>query len=83
MLARLAEDEALLIEAILTDGSRLSVTAFRYHGPDMVIIDGQDSRGRPAMLCTQLGSVSDPLHGREEPWIAAGAEGARPGLRAP
>ncbi len=57
MLSRLGEDEAVLIEAILTDGSRLTVTAFRYHGPDMVIIDGRDSRGRTAMLCAQLDSV--------------------------
>jgi hypothetical protein len=57
MQARLADDEAVLIEAILTDGSRLTVTAFRYHGPDMVIIEGLDSRGRTAMLCAQLDSV--------------------------
>ncbi len=57
MLSKVAEGEAVLIEAILTDGSRLTVTAFRYHGPDMVIIDGQDSKGRTAMLCAQLDSV--------------------------
>jgi hypothetical protein len=57
MLSRLGEDEAILIEAILSDGSRLTVTAFRYHGPDMVIIDGRDARGRTAMLCAQLDSV--------------------------
>jgi hypothetical protein len=57
MLSKLSEDEAVLIEAILADGSRLTVTAFRYHGPDMVIIDGKDARGRTAMLCAQLDSV--------------------------
>ena len=57
MMDKLAEDEALLVEAILADGSRLTVNAFRYHGPDMAIIEGRDARGRPAMLCAQLESV--------------------------
>jgi hypothetical protein len=57
MLSRLAEDEAILIEAILADGSRLTVTSLRYHGPDMAIVDGQDAGGRTAMLCAQIESV--------------------------
>lgn len=57
MLSKLAEDESILIEAILSDGTRLTVTALRYHGPDMAIVDGQDAYGRTAMLCAQLDSM--------------------------
>jgi hypothetical protein len=57
MLGSIAPDEAILVEAILADGSRLAVSAFRYHGPDMVLIDGQDPYGRRATLCAQLESV--------------------------
>ena len=57
MQEKLADDEAVLVEVILADGSRLTVTAFRYHGPDMVIVDCHDAHGRPAMLCAQLESV--------------------------
>jgi hypothetical protein len=57
MLGNLAQDESIVVEAILTDGTRLTVSAFRYHGPDMALIDGHDPYGRPATLCAQLESV--------------------------
>jgi hypothetical protein len=57
MLKSLGPDESILVEAILADGSRLTVSSFRYHGPDMALIDGQDAYGRRATLCAQLESV--------------------------
>jgi hypothetical protein len=57
MLDELGPGDSILVEAILADGSRLTVSAFRYHGPDMALIDGHDAYGRRATLCAQLESV--------------------------
>lgn len=52
----LKEDEVMVAEVLLSDGSRMTVKEFAYHGPYMAIIYGWDAHGRYVNMCAHYAS---------------------------
>lgn len=45
------------VDALLCDGSKISVEEFSYHGPNMALLHGADSDKRRVMVMAHYGSV--------------------------
>lgn len=46
----LKDDETFLLNVVLNDGSKIFPHFFRYHNPNMVIVEGHDANGNDTMV---------------------------------